>query len=141
MLRKSPEVKVGIGILIFNEEGKILIGQRRGAYGEDEYSIPGGKLDVGETFEEAAIREVQEETSLTIDQVQVISISNNLSVDKYQDQWVTVHLKTDQFRGQPKVTEETKCNGWQWCDLVEIPEPQFEMSREAIKCYQKNKFY
>ncbi|HCN47737.1 MAG TPA: NUDIX domain-containing protein [Chryseobacterium sp.] len=37
------------------------------SYGKDKYYIPGGKREMGETDEEALIREISEELSVTID--------------------------------------------------------------------------
>jgi len=47
------------GGLVYNEEGKILMIFRR-----DYWDLPKGKIDPGETKEEAAVREVEEETGL-----------------------------------------------------------------------------
>ena len=47
------------GGIVQNEEGKILFQYRRG-----KWDLPKGKLDDGETIEECAIREVEEETGL-----------------------------------------------------------------------------
>ena len=52
-------------MVIQNEKGEILIGKRTGSHAP-LYSIPGGHLEQGETFEEAAIKEVREETGLII---------------------------------------------------------------------------
>ena len=57
--------RVGLGIIIVNKEGNILIGKRKGSHAQ-KYSIPGGHLDLGETFEQGAIREIKEETNLDI---------------------------------------------------------------------------
>ena len=56
---------VGIGIIIVNEHNQILIGKRKNSHAP-YYSIPGGHMEVGETFRQCAIREVKEETNLTI---------------------------------------------------------------------------
>ena len=48
---------VAAGGKVKNEEGKILF-----IYRNDKWDLPKGKLDKGETIEEAAIREVEEET-------------------------------------------------------------------------------
>ncbi len=56
-LRAEP--KVGIGVIIIRNDGKILIGKRKGSHAP-YWSIPGGHLDLGESFEQAAIREIYE---------------------------------------------------------------------------------
>ncbi|MEZ4925959.1 MAG: NUDIX domain-containing protein [Saprospiraceae bacterium] len=47
------------GAFVQNEDGKLLVFYRRGSW-----DMPKGKIDPGETPEQAAIREVQEETGL-----------------------------------------------------------------------------
>lgn len=56
---KYLTVIAGGGIVI-NTEGKLLLIFRKGYW-----DLPKGKLDHGETIEECAVREVQEETGLT----------------------------------------------------------------------------
>lgn len=41
--------RIGIGVIILNKDGKILVGKRKGSHAQF-YSIPGGHLEVGETF-------------------------------------------------------------------------------------------
>jgi ADP-ribose pyrophosphatase YjhB (NUDIX family) len=62
---------VGCGAIIEDNLGRILL-QRRIDY--DILGIPGGILEIGETFEETVKREVFEETSLTINQVKLFGI-------------------------------------------------------------------
>ena len=50
---------IAAGGIIKNEDGKILFMYRRG-----KWDLPKGKLDEGETIEECAVREVEEETGL-----------------------------------------------------------------------------
>ena len=51
-------IKAGGG-LVFNEDGKVLMMFRRG-----KCDLPKGKLDEGESIEECAVREIEEETGL-----------------------------------------------------------------------------
>ena len=56
----SEEVKAAGGVPV--RDGRVLL-VHRPKY--DDWTLPKGKLDSGETFEDAALREVEEETSLT----------------------------------------------------------------------------
>ena len=52
----------------------------------DDWSLPKGKLDAGETFEQAALREVEEETGL------VCTLGDELDATEYHDR-----------KGRPKI--------------------------------------
>ena len=49
-------------IVLINEDGKILLVSRKDDH--KDFGLPGGKVDKGETYEEAAIRELKEETGI-----------------------------------------------------------------------------
>jgi len=57
MVRKPG---VGLGVIVENAQGQILVQKRTGSHAQ-KYSIPGGGLELGETFEEGACRELREE--------------------------------------------------------------------------------
>jgi len=59
----QPLIMVGSTVIIKDKTGKILL-QKRSDTGK--WSTIGGAMELGESFEETAIREVQEETSLVI---------------------------------------------------------------------------
>ena len=58
-------------VILFNEEGKVLLEERR----DDGYfDFPGGGIDIKETAEEAAKRELFEETGLIADSLQLFKV-------------------------------------------------------------------
>ncbi len=59
-----------VGGLIFEDGGKILLVQTR--KWSNLFGVPGGKIDYGESMQDAFIREVKEETGLLITDVQFI---------------------------------------------------------------------
>jgi ADP-ribose pyrophosphatase YjhB (NUDIX family) len=62
---------VGCGAIIVDQYGRILLQRRTDL---DIWGIPGGILELGETFEETVRREVLEETNITIKSVNLFGI-------------------------------------------------------------------
>ena len=129
---------VGIGVIIQNELGRILIGKRKGSHAP-YYSIPGGHLENGETFEEAAIKE---ETGLDISDLSLVAVTNNLrTFHESGKHYVSITFLCTRFTGEPRVMEPEKCESWGWYDPADLPQPHFDASELAIECLRKNKGY
>ncbi|RAS90341.1 DNA mismatch repair protein MutT [Bacillus cereus] len=60
----------GVAVAVFNEQGQILLQQRRSGI----WGVPGGFIELGESTEEAGRREVFEETGIEIGTLQLISV-------------------------------------------------------------------
>jgi 8-oxo-dGTP diphosphatase len=52
-------------IAVFREDGKVLIATRTRPPAPGIWSLPGGKVELGETLEQAALRELMEEVGVT----------------------------------------------------------------------------
>ena len=64
--REYPEApRVGVGAVVL-KDGHVLVVQRNHPPAEGKWSIPGGLVNLGETTEAAAVREVAEECGLTV---------------------------------------------------------------------------
>lgn len=115
--------RVGIGVFIF-KDGAFLMGQRRNAHGDGTWSLPGGHLEFGETFEETAQREVLEETGLTITNIRFGAVTNDhfKSEDKH---YVTVWMLSDWQSGTEQILEPDKCTALEWRTFNDLPEPLF----------------
>jgi ADP-ribose pyrophosphatase YjhB (NUDIX family) len=126
--------RVGVGVILTNDKGQVLLGKRKGSHAP-YWSIPGGHLELGESFEAAAIREVAEETGLAIQGPEVVAVTNNLETWRESGLHyisVTLHARAD---GEPQLLEPEKCEGWVWRDPRELPEPHFDASRQSIACW------
>jgi len=134
--------RVGFVVIIVNKEGNILVGKRKGSHANQKYSIPGGHLELGERFEDGAIRELKEETNLEIKNPKVISVVNCL--DTYREDnkhYISVILTTKEYSGNLKNMEPNKCEGWEWVDPKNLPQPHFDASELGVKCFLDNIFY
>jgi 8-oxo-dGTP diphosphatase len=70
-LGERPVTQVAVGVLIDASGAFLLTTRPIGKVYADFWEFPGGKLEVGETVEQALRRELQEEIGLTIGNVQV----------------------------------------------------------------------
>jgi ADP-ribose pyrophosphatase YjhB (NUDIX family) len=137
------EVRVGVGVILKNGRGEILVGKRKNSHAP-YFSIPGGHLEEGESFEDGGCREILEETGIVLsaDDVKVIAVTNDIETWKESGKhYISVILFTDKFSGEPVLMEPEKCSGWIWVDPEHLREPHFEASRNGIECYLKKCCY
>lgn len=68
---KKPRNMNGAGILLIDKEKKVLLQLRTDS---NSWGIPGGGLEIGESLQDAAKREVYEETGLIVDDMQLFNV-------------------------------------------------------------------
>lgn len=108
------------GGLVFNPENELLMIYRRGVW-----DLPKGKLDEGETIEQCAVREVEEETGLrNIRLGKFIGITNHQYFDTWSNSdvvktthWFEMHI-SDAQQLTPQVEEDITQIKWVRAALV-----------------------
>ena len=72
--REFPDTPlVGVGAVIV-ENGRVLLVRRGQEPLKGKWSLPGGMLELGESLQEGVVREVKEETGLTVEPVELIEL-------------------------------------------------------------------
>ena len=81
MKREYPETPlVGVGAVIL-DQGRVVLVKRKSPPLAGEWSIPGGGLEIGETLREAVVREVREETGMTVEPADLLGVYDRLMRD------------------------------------------------------------
>lgn len=114
---------VGVGVIVVRA-GKVLLGLRAGSHGAGTWSFPGGHLEWGETPEACAIREVAEETGLTIRDPRHAAFTSDL-FEAEGRHYVTLFLTATAATGEPQRLEPHACEHWAWFAWDDLPSPLF----------------
>ncbi|MFG2113178.1 NUDIX hydrolase [Streptomyces sp. NPDC048718] len=72
MTRQKVDERPGIAAAIVVNEGRVLMVRRRVSEGQLSWQFPAGEVEPGESREDAAVRETQEETGLTVAAVKLL---------------------------------------------------------------------
>lgn len=98
--------------LVFDEvEQKVLMVKNRGR----DWSLPGGAVEKGETFAQAAIRECKEETNVTIE-VETIVAVNEAFFEKEAHHALFLTFKAKVVDGSIRVVHKDEIEEIKWVD-------------------------
>ncbi|MEM9714981.1 MAG: RNA pyrophosphohydrolase [Pseudomonadota bacterium] len=136
-----------VGVMLVNDEGQAFTGQRIDNY-QDAWQMPQGGVDPGENPEDAAFRELWEETGVTRDKASLIARTAD---------WIPYDLPHDlvpkiwkgKFRGQNQLwylfrfrgtdadisieTEHPEFREWSWMDIAELPKRIVPFKRQTYE--------
>ena len=97
-------------------DGKILLIEKKKGHGRGKWNGPGGKIEAGESPEEAMVREVKEEVGIDVLSYRLLGHIEFFSVN--EEDWEVFVYRVEDFRGRPIETEEARP---QWIDIDNIP--------------------
>jgi len=105
---------VAVGAVVFKDNRVLLI--RRGKPpAEDLWAIPGGRVEIGETLQEAAEREIMEETGIVIralDPVYTFDVIDRDTRGHIRFHYVIVDLTAEYIRGNPRAGDDAAAARW-----------------------------
>ena len=95
---------LGVGVLVL-KDNKVLLGLRNPdkvkasseLQGQGTWTMPGGKVEWMETLDEAAKRELEEETSLIANELEIFSVSDDI---KGEAHYVTIGFVAKDYIGE-----------------------------------------
>lgn len=81
MLREFPQAPlVGVGAIVV-DQGRVLLVRRGREPLKGHWSLPGGLIEVGESLQAAVVREIEEETGLRVEPLELIELLDRIQRD------------------------------------------------------------
>ena len=135
MSRKS-EIELTNMCLIYDDQNRILVQEKNGTRHPGGLVFPGGHVEEGESLLDSMIREMREETGLTIKNPQPCGFKDWIQEDGTR--YIVLLYKTNQFEGELKESEEGRVF---WLDRAEADNANLIWNmRELLEIFETDKY-
>jgi 8-oxo-dGTP diphosphatase len=136
-LETNSQPRVGAGVLLVDESGRVLLTLRKFPPEAECWSIVGGKVDFLETVQGCAIREAREEVGLRIAIERLLCVTDHLLPDERQH-WVSPAYLGRILEGKARNCEPQKTREVRWFGIHELPHNLTMTARNAIEAYERS---
>ena len=126
--------KVGVGVLLADAQGRILLTLRKRAPEANHWSIVGGKLDYFEPLEKCAAREALEEVGVEIAIERLLCVTDHCLPQEDQH-WVAPAYLGRIIKGVATNCEPDKTEEVRWFAPAELPANLTMTARNAIRAF------
>ena len=135
-----PTHRANVGIALFNTQGQIWLGRRDNTPPPWNWQLPQGGMDKGEAADTAALRELEEETGIRPDRVELLGeipgwIAYDYPPDVREDprfhkkrhlgqkqRWFAFRFHGSDADIDLQRHAEVEFDAWRWGELAEIPD-------------------
>lgn len=129
---------VGVGVLLVDKRGRVLLTLRKRPTEAGCWSIVGGKLDYFESLEKCAVREALEEVGVKIAIEGLLCVTDHC-LPKEGQHWVAPAYLGRILSGKASNREPEKTEEVRWFQRSQLPENLTITARNAITAYQRRR--
>jgi 8-oxo-dGTP diphosphatase len=111
-------VSCAVAVVVTHRQ-RVLFGKRVSAEDGFEWQLPGGWIEVGEPPQQAARREVLEETGLVLGELVFVGVTSNVFSEHKHS--ISLYFEAPCLRAESlQIREGDKCTSWEWKRWPEV---------------------
>lgn len=134
-MERKTEIELTNMCLVYNDDA-VLVQEKLGTKYKGGLIFPGGHVEEGESLRDSVIREIKEETGLTISDLQPCGFKDWIQEDGRR--YIVLLYKTNKYEGEIKSSEEGKVF---WLDRKDIPTANLIWNmRELLEIFETDEF-
>lgn len=128
---KNNRPKVWVGVIVI-KDNKVLVWKRKSSHWNGTWSFPGWHLEYSESWEECARRETFEETWISIKNLSLWIVTNDIYKENNKH-YVTIVMVSDFDKWELTLMEPDKFEKWAWFNWDNLPQPLFLSTENLYK--------
>jgi 8-oxo-dGTP diphosphatase len=128
---KNLRPKGAVGIYILNKWKQLLLLLRNSEHQGGKWCPPGGHIEYGEDFQEAAAMETKEESGIKVKKIEILGVTSDVYPEEKRH-YITVHTKAVDYSGKERIVEPEKFLAIKWFDLNKLPRNLFPANRHFL---------
>jgi len=124
---------VGVGAVLIHE-GRVLLIRRGKAPLRGRWVVPGGTVELGETLEEALVREVEEETGLTVKPREIVAVFDRIEREagRVDYHYVIIDYLCDYVAGEARAASDAEAVAL----VAPADLPAYDLPEKALEVVQ-----
>lgn len=111
-------INISVIIILKRDKEYFLFKRKNTGWADGDYTVPSGHVDTGETPQEAAIREAQEEVGVSIQPEDLRLVHTDFVEGKVMN----LTFMTDTWEGEAQVLETDKAEDGRWFSINNLPQ-------------------
>lgn len=132
VMPNNPMPRLGVGAFILNQQGMVLLLQRRREPEAGAWGLPGGKVDLFETCEAAVVREIKEELGVEITLEGLLLLVQDIDITSGRH-WLAPVYRAQIAKGIPAIQEPDAHAAMQWFSPTALPAVLTVATQQAIQ--------
>lgn len=141
----TQQPNIAVNIFFVNKDGEIaLLLRKNTAWMNNYYSLPGGKVELGESMMSAVVRESEEEVGVEVsknDLQHALTVHINSNEEDTDMKWVYTIFEVHSWAGQLCNNEPDLHSELLWSSPDKLPENMIPSMRACVEAWKNERSY